>query len=114
MILRTIPLYLSSLLLAAHFLRWGNLPLVALSLLFPLLLLIHRRWALVTVQVLTLAGAAVWAYTAYHFVQARMMLGEPWVRLALILGAVILLTCSAALLLNSKTVKRRYLVAKAV
>ena len=108
MIFRSIPVFLSALLLAAHFLRWGNLPLVVLCLLFPFLLLIRRRWTLLTVQVLTLAGAAIWANATYRLVRQRMLLGEPWGRLVVILGLLILLSCVAALLLNSKTVKDRY------
>jgi hypothetical protein len=107
-ILRSIPVFLSALLLAAHFLRWGNLPLVVLCLLFPFLLFVHRRWALRTVQALTLAGAVIWASATYRFVRQRMLLGEPWGRLVVILGLLILLSCVAALLLNSKTVRHRY------
>jgi len=107
-ILRSIPVFLSALLLAAHFLRWGNLPLVVLCLLFPFLLFVHRRWALRTVQALTLAGAAIWASAAYRFVRQRMLLSESWGRLILIMGLLIMVSCVAALLLNSKTVKDRY------
>ena len=108
MILQTVLIAFSALLLAAHFLRWGDLPLMAVSLLFPLLLLIHKRWALLTVQVLTFTGAAVWANSAYQFLEVRVLMGEPWGRLAVILGAVILLTCTAALSLGSKSVRRKY------
>lgn len=108
MILRTILVALSALLLAAHFFRWGNLPLVVVSLLIPFLLLIPRRWALLSVQVSTFAGAAVWAHAIYGFVRMRLMLGEPWLRLALILGIVLLLACTAALLLGSESIRARY------
>ncbi len=113
MILRTTLVSLSAILMAAHFLRWGNLPLTAISLLFPFLLLIHKRWALLSAQALTFAGAAVWANTTYNFVRFRISASEPWIRLAVILGAVILLTFSAALLLSSESVRRRYPRSKA-
>ena len=108
MILRTVLVALSALLLAAHFFRWGNLPLVVVSLLIPFLLLIPRRWALLSVQAFTFAGAAVWGHAIYGFVRLRMMLGEPWLRLALILGIVVLVACTAALLLGSESVRNRY------
>ena len=108
MILRTILIALSALLLAAHFLRWGQTPLVILSLVFPLLLLIHKRWALLTVQALTVSGAVVWLLATYQFVAYRMAVGEPWMRLVVILGTVVALTITAALLLSSASVRARY------
>lgn len=108
MILHTLLVCLTALMLAAHFLRWGNTLLVVTSLALPCLLLIRRRWALRTVQAALVCGAAVWLAATYRFIQMRISVGQPWGRLALILGAVIGLTCAAAIALSGKPIKRRY------
>ena len=77
MVVRITLVCLSALLLAAHFLRWGNLVLVAISLALPFLLLVRRRWALRTVQAALFAGAAVWLTATYRFVQLRRAFDQP-------------------------------------
>lgn len=108
MLLRTVPAILSALLIAAHFLRRGETLLVVTSLVAPLLLLVPRRWALRTVQLGLLAAATRWAATAVDLVGQRAASGEPWVRLVLILGTVTALTLGSAVLLQGKSVLRRY------
>jgi hypothetical protein len=105
---RIVPVVLAFLLLAAHFLRGDAFTLVAVSLLAPLLLFIHRRPALRLVQGLLFLGAGVWLLTAAVVGRQRVMLQEPWLRMALILGAVALLTIWAGVLLNGSRVKDRY------
>ncbi|MEJ2084585.1 MAG: hypothetical protein P8Y44_02765 [Acidobacteriota bacterium] len=108
MIPRTVLVCLATLLLAAHFLRWGNALLVAVTLILPCLLLIRRRWALRTVQVALACGAAIWLTATYRFIRMRIALGEPWGRLALILGAVIIVTLTAAVALDGTSIRDRY------
>ena len=108
MVIRIALVCVAALLLAAHFLRWGNLVLVFASLALPLLLLVRRRWALRTVQAALLAGSAVWLVATYRFVQLRRAFDQPWGRLVLILGAVILLTTGAAILLEGESIRRRF------
>jgi len=108
MILRIVPLLISFLLLAAHFLRGGSLGLMVVTVLAPLLLLIRKRWSLILVQLSAYAAAAVWLYTTIHIVQERMMFGRSWGAPVIILGSVTLFTVFAGLLLNSPAVKDKY------
>lgn len=86
--------------LAAHFYRAASWPLVLACLLLIGLLAWPRRWAARLVTVGLAAGAVEWLWTAVVLVQQRIALGQPWTRLALILGAVALLTAGSAILLH--------------
>jgi len=109
-VIRIIPLILASLLLGAHFLRTGNLVLAAICVLLPLLLFIKRRWSWLIVQMFTYVGVAIWGYAAFNIVQQRIYWGMPWIRVVLILGAVVAFTAWAGLLLNASKVKERYFI----
>lgn len=108
MVLRIIPVIIAWLLLAAHYSRADNIVFMILSLLIPFLLLLKKRWALISLQVLTYAGALVWVQTTIQYARQRAIDGEPWLRLAIILGTVAFFTLISALLLNSKKVKKTY------
>jgi hypothetical protein len=107
-ILRLIPLVIASLLMAAHFLRGGNIGLVLASILVPLLLLIRKRWSLILVQLSAYAAAVIWVYGTIRLVQERMLLARPWSSAVIILSSVALFSVFAGLLLNSRKVKDRY------
>lgn len=108
MIARLIPLVLSWLILAAHFLRRDQLIAVLFCLAIPALMFLRRRWALQIVQWSTALSALLWVQTTVLLVQQRMMLDAPWVRMVAILGAVIALTLWAAWLLRAPVVRDRY------
>ncbi len=91
-----IPVLLSHLLLAAHFLRAGHELLVLACLALPLLLMARRPWAARLVQLALALGALEWARTLFVLVRQRVALQEPWTRMALVLGAVALLTLGSA------------------
>jgi hypothetical protein len=95
-LLRSLPVVLSALVLAAHFYRSRNLPLVALSIALPLLLLVRERWSARGVQAGLLLGALEWLRTLAVFAGQRMEAGRPWTRLAVILGVVAALTALSA------------------
>jgi len=88
---------------AAHFLRfgtlWDALPVAALAAaaFFPRLL---PRPVLILAAA---AGALLWADQAMNLVSWRMNSGMPWMRLALILGAVCLAHLTALMLLLRQT-----------
>lgn len=95
-VLRRVPAALALLMLGAHFLRGGNLlgMLLSLALLVPLFVPLAAaqgvvRWALYL-------GALVWVGALVQGVQLRLAFGEPWLRLALILGGVALFTALTA------------------
>jgi len=84
---------LGHVLLAAHALRRGDWSLCAALAALPLLLLTRRGAARLLSAGALLLGAAQWLAAGLEFVQLRLAFGEPWLRLALILGLV----CAAGL-----------------
>ena len=100
---------LSFVVLAAHYLREGNV-LMCTALLgnAAILLFVRRRPVLRTSQFLLVLGAVVWGFTTYELVQRRLAEGGNAVRLGAILGAVIALNVAAAILLGTKPVLARY------
>ena len=106
-VLYLLPVVLSALLLGAHFLRMGMMPLVALSVAFPFILLLRRAWAARLVQILLVLGALEWIRTLTVLAAARWASGQPWVRLVVILGVVAAFTGGSALLFSwSHTVRQ--------
>ena len=95
--LRALPVALSVLVLAAHFYRARQLPLVAFALALPLLLLVRERWSARVVQAGLVLGALEWVRTLAFFAGQRIEVGRPWGRLAVILGVVAALTALSAL-----------------
>lgn len=106
---RLIPLILSAVLLAAHFLRSFDLLPMLLCLLAPFLLLIKKRWVLRVLQALTIISALVWLYTLYGIIQERIFEGRSWTASAIILGVVAAFSLFSGWLLNSPKVKDNYL-----
>jgi hypothetical protein len=98
----------AALLLGAHFLRAGNLVMVALCLAAPLLFLWRSRWSLLLLQALAYCAVAIWVAVAILLVQQRQQLEQPWTAAVVILSAVALFTLIAGLLLNSSAIKERY------
>jgi hypothetical protein len=108
MILRISLFTAAALLLGAHFLRAGNMLMVALCLVAPLLFLYRRRWSLIGLQLLAYGAAAVWIGVALQLVQVRQQSGQAWTAAVIILGSVALFTVAAGLLLNSRAITARY------
>ncbi len=108
MLVRIVPFIFAAALLAAHYFRLAQYPLVALSLTAPLLLLVRRRWALLLLQLSAYAASLVWLAALLELVQYRQQMGRPWTAAALILGSVMALTLLAGLLLNARAVRARY------
>jgi glucose dehydrogenase len=87
---------LALVMLAAHLMHAGWLPLAGVALLLIGLLLRRRPWAARTVQVVLAIATIEWALTTYGLAQLRMGHGQPYLRLVLILGSVTLYTALAA------------------
>ncbi len=100
MALRLVPVALGSVVLGAHFLRTGNVVVAVLIALAPLVLLARRTWAARAVQGLLLLGAAEWVRTLVTIAGERQARGAPYLRMAVILGAVAIVTALGALLLQ--------------
>ena len=104
--LRITLLALSAILLAAHFLRTFNM-LICLA--APFILLIKKRWSLLTIQALTVVGAGIWLGTLNGIIQQRLFEGRSWTASGIILGVVAGYTLLTGWLLNSPVVKEKYL-----
>ena len=104
-VLRLIPVILSSMLLAAHFSRTGSSVLSLAAIALPFLLLVRKPWAARTVQLALVLGGLEWLRAAWGYVQQRMALGEPWTRLLVILGVVALFTWASALVFRSSRLR---------
>lgn len=104
-----ITLYITAaLLIAAHFLRAGNVIAVALSMAAPLLFLVRAHWSLLLLQGLAYVATVVWLATAWQIVTTRWSSGEPFLRAAAILIAVAAINVLAGGLLRSRTMQERY------
>jgi hypothetical protein len=99
---------LAAILLAAHFYRAGQLVLAALSLGALALLAVPRPWAARALQAALMAGALEWLRTLALFASARMAMGQPYLRLALILVAVAAFTAVSAVVFQQSALRRRY------
>jgi len=100
--LRLLPVVLSTLVLGAHLFRAGAPLAVALgAALLPAILISGRPLAVRAVQVVLVAGAVEWLRTLALLVAARRAAGLPYLRLALILGAVAAASALAAWSLES-------------
>ena len=106
--LRLIAPALSLAVLAAHFYRAGTWWLAMACVVLMVLLAVPRAWVARVVQTCLLAGAAEWVWTVFTLAQQRVAQGQPWTRLAVILGAVALLTAASALVFRNARLKAHY------
>jgi len=107
-ILTSIPVVISSLLMAAHLYRHGSMLLAVLCLLLPLMLLVKHRLVPWLLMAALLAFAAEWARTLTVFISIYAVHGQPTTRLSVIIGTVITLTLLSSLVFRTKTMKQRY------
>jgi hypothetical protein len=105
---RLLPVVISALLMAAHFMRAGQELLMALSLTLPLLLLLKHRAVPLIVSVALVLGALEWVYTLVKIAAFRADMGASWGRMAWILGLVALFTACSALVFRLRGVRARY------
>jgi len=108
LILRLAPVVLAALLLGAHFYRADALGLAALAVAALALLFVRRPWAARALQAGLVAGAIEWVRTLATIAAERVSLGQPYARVALILGGVALVTALAALVFEMPAVRSRY------
>ena len=107
-IVRLLPVLLSYILLVAHFFRGRMyLPLVV-SLAVPFVLLVPRRWSARLVQVVLVLGALEWIRTVLMLVMARKAAGQPWTRMAIILGFVAVFTAASSMVFRLGALRKRY------
>jgi hypothetical protein len=98
---------LSLLLLAAHFVRaqlW--LPAVISVALIGLLAL-RAQWSVLALQCCLVLGSIEWLRTLLATAAARIAMGQPYTRMALILGVVAALTFASALVFQLPVLRQR-------
>lgn len=105
---RLLPVVLSFLLLAAHFSRNDVTVLVVISLALPFLLLLRRPLVPRLFQILLVLGGLEWVRSLVMHVSRRQAEGEPWTRLAIILGVVALFTACSGLVFRNSKLRGRY------
>jgi hypothetical protein len=111
--LRLLPVVLVLAILAAHFYRaqaW--VPFGVTVGLLPILF-VRAPWAARVLQAALVVGALEWIRTAAALVAMRQSMGQPYTRLALILGAVALATAACAFLFQWRPVRERFRIGEA-
>ena len=103
-----VPSALALLVLAAHFLRAGWLPLVVILVALIPLLGLRRRWVPRLFQVILGLGAMEWLRTLLELRDIRLALGQPHARMVAILGGVALFTAVCAALFELTPVRNWY------
>ena len=92
----------------AHFWRSGQPGLAAACLVLSALAWSRAAWVRLLLLLVLPLLAARWIWSAGQFVQMRMLMGEPWHRLAVILLTVALLTALATWPLLREAAQQRY------
>lgn len=88
--------------------------LVGFSLGVPLLLFIPKRRSAHIVQFCLILASLEWFRTLINIAQQRITTGMPWLRLAVILGAVAVFTGLSACVFYMQPLKKRYKLSKSL
>ena len=107
-VLLYVPIVLSLLLLGAHFARYGNTIVVMFIVGLMALLFVPRWWVARVMQSVFALGALEWLRTMVMLIQERLVVGAPYIRLAVILGVVAAITVLAGLLFQTRELKAFY------
>ncbi len=99
---------MSLVVLGAHFLRAGATYFVVAMVVLLLLLAVRKRWAARLVQIALLIGTAEWLRTIVNLTRTRMMIGEPYARMVIILGIVAAVTFLSAAAFQFGSLARAY------
>ncbi|MBQ4888245.1 hypothetical protein A9267_04290 [Shewanella sp. UCD-FRSSP16_17] len=98
---RIIFISLAYVLLAAHFLRFGQMPLAITCVMLPWLLLLKNNIITRVIQLgLIVATVMVWGVSTYQYIDMRITMHEPWYTLAIIMGSVIAFSLFASYCFN--------------
>ena len=104
----SVPVALAMVVLAAHFLRAGWLPVVVVLIAVIPLLGLRRRWVPRLFQLVLGLGALEWLRTLLELREIRMALGQPHARMVAILGGVALFTALTAAVFELGPIRRWY------
>lgn len=110
--LKLSPVFISFLLIGAHFLRTGLYFIVILIIAIPFILLIKKMWVARTIQLLLILASLEWIRTIFISIEERQAYGEQWTRMAIILGSVAVFTAVSSLVFLFRSLKIRYKLLK--
>jgi NAD-dependent dihydropyrimidine dehydrogenase PreA subunit len=100
----TLPI-LSSILLAAHFLRVQNNWLALACFLFPFILISKKKWVMRLYQVYLFGAVLVWIERTMYLVKVRLIQNMPWMHLAVALGLLVIFTLLSMLVFEGKKIR---------
>jgi hypothetical protein len=103
-----IPPVVGFVLLAAHFFRAENQLAALVSLLMIILVFVRRPWAARTIQVCLVLGSVEWLRSTISLIHSRSEMGEPFLRLAIILGGVALFTALSSLVFRTSKLRSHF------
>lgn len=106
--LNLLPAIAGYILLSLHFFRADNLPVMLCPLLLIAAMFIRRPRIARLLQAGLVLGAVEWLRTAVILVTIRIRMDQPFLRLAIILGAVALCTALAALVFRTSRVRLHF------
>lgn len=75
---------------------------------FAIFVVFQKSWVPLFFQAVLLLGAAEWLRTLYFMTLVRLEYGEPWMRMAVILGTVAVFTALSGLMFWNKKLAARY------
>ena len=102
------PVGIVGLVIAAHVYR-ADLPAgVVAAIALVALAFVRRPWTPRVVQAGLVFGALEWLRTMATFAAARISMGQPYVRMVVILAVVALVTALAALVFERRAMRERY------
>ncbi|RJR19805.1 MAG: hypothetical protein C4581_04355 [Nitrospiraceae bacterium] len=106
--IKLLPVIISLLFMAAHFYRAGLIPVVVIIMFAPFLLFVPHRLIVRIIQALLAISSIEWLITISRLVSMRQEMGMPWIRLALILGVVAIITFGSIFVFRLKSLRIRY------
>ncbi len=108
MVLRLLPFVFADLLFAAHVLRFHGLWPAVVVILVNFTLFIRKPWIPLMWQLLTALAVIEWIRITIYFVNFRMAMDMPYIRLLFIMGLVILYNVFIIFRLRSARIQKWY------
>lgn len=94
--------------LSAHLSRMELNILALLAIIIPLVLFYKNTISIQIVQTYLVLAGVEWIRTMFSYTMQRIELNEPWLRLAIILGLIVISTFASVYLLTFKKVTKDY------
>jgi hypothetical protein len=102
------PVFLSAVMIAAHFYRSSLVILALFCLLSPLVLLLKSPWVPKFMTALLVLFALEWLRIMVSFIHQYKLQEIPYIKLVMILSSVILFTLFSSAIFRTKAMKKRY------